>query len=174
MNLPTMLSYQFVPWKKIAYWRCTSCGRCCKDYSVVLSFPEWLNIIQIFGPQTTLAGADKLFVKRLDDGRCAFLCSFRDFYLCSLQHMKPSACKIWPFKVLGEPKYGEPDQAVFDLGKRRFFIYADSNCDGLVYGNPRWEFSSVTLKEFVGIATGLQNVQRSSTRIGNGLEIRRF
>ncbi len=165
---------KFIPWQKIAYWRCNSCGNCCKDYSVVLSFPEWLTIVQTFGPQATFSSVDRLFIKRLEDGSCSFLCNFRGTYLCSLQHMKPNACKIWPFKVLTESKYGEPNQAAFNYGRRKLFIYADSNCSGLKYGNPTWEFSTVTLKEFVGIAMGLQTLQRDSTCRLEGYRMRRF
>ncbi len=169
-----MLHLQFVPWQKIAYWRCNSCGNCCKDYSVVLNFSEWLTLVQTFGPQTTFTGADKFFIKRLGDGSCTFLCNFKGNQLCSLQQMKPNACKIWPFKVLSEPKYGEPNQAVFTFGGKKLFIYADANCCGLRYGNPTWEFSSVTLKEFAKLAMGLQREQYSSTRRVSEYGIRHF
>jgi len=168
-----MLTCQFVPWRHISTWRCTSCGNCCKDYSVVLNFPEWLQITQTFGAQTTTASINNLFLKRVDDGSCTFLCKFRGSYLCGLQSMKPKACKIWPFKILGEPKYGDPDHAVFNFAGKNLYIYADTNCHGLRYGNPTWEFSMVTLKEFAGIALGVYNSQRSSTRTRNshGLQL---
>ena len=165
---------KFVPWRQIAYWRCTSCGSCCKDYSVVLNFPEWLRITQTFGAETTVASLDKLFIKRLDDGSCAFLCRLAGTHLCGLQNMKPNACKIWPFKVLVDPKYGEPSQAAFDFAGKRLYIYADSNCDGLRYGSPTWEFSKLTLKEFAGIALGVCTGQRNSTRNSNSYGLRRF
>jgi Fe-S-cluster containining protein len=76
-----------------------------------------------------------LFLKRLEDGSCSFLCNFAGNYLCGLQDMKPNACKIWPFKVLADPKYGEPTQAAFDFKGEELFIYADSNCGGLRYGD---------------------------------------
>lgn len=164
-----MPAMQFVPWRWISHWRCNSCGRCCKDYSVVLSFPEWLNVTRTFGVQTTVTGFDKLFIKRVDDGSCVFLCRFLGNYLCGLQEMKPNACKIWPFKVLTEPKYGAATQAAFDFAGKRLYIYADFNCCGLVYGTPTWEFSKLTLKEFAGIALGVSNPQHDSTRNLRGL-----
>jgi Fe-S-cluster containining protein len=154
----------FVPWRQASCWRCVSCGRCCKDYSVVLNFAEWLMITQTFGVQTTTACKDKLFLKRSYDGTCAFLSKFGENSLCALQNMKPNACKIWPFKVLAEPKYGEPKKAVFDFAGKNLFIYADSNCCGLKYGNPTWDFSRETLREFAGIALGLCEYQHNSTR----------
>ena len=155
---------QFIPWRQISSWRCLSCGRCCKDYGVVLNFLEWLTISQNFGAQTTVKGIDNLFLKRQDDGSCTFLCHFAGDYLCALQNLKPNACKIWPFKVLAEPKYGQPKEAAFNFAGKTLFLYADGNCSGLRYGNPTWEFSTMTLREFAGIAVGVYKQQRSSTR----------
>ena len=158
--VPTM---QFVPWQNIADWKCTACGYCCKLYSVVLGFPEWLNLVKTFGVETTVAGLDRLYIKRADDGACTFLCRFASTYFCGLQHMKPGACKLWPFKVLTEPKYGEANQALFNYQGRRLFIYADSMCSGLRYGSPTWEFNFSTLREFVELALGIREVQCKTT-----------
>jgi Fe-S-cluster containining protein len=169
-----MSKLQFVPWRQVSRWQCTSCGCCCKDYSVVLSFPEWLRIAQTFGAQTTVTGMDKFFLKRVDDGSCAFLCRFQGNYLCSLQNMKPGACKIWPFKVLAEPKYGEAKQAVFDFAGKRLFVYVDRNCRGVTNGTPTWEFTTLTIKEFAALALGICGSQHNSTRNLNGYGLRRF
>jgi Fe-S-cluster containining protein len=165
---------QFVPWRQIASWRCTACGDCCKDYSVVLNFTEWLTIAQIFGAENVVRGLDKIFLRRLVDGRCAFLCQLVGTSLCGLQNMKPDACKLWPFKVLTEPRYGEPNQAVFNYAGKKLYVYADSNCAGLRYGDPAWDFSAVTLKEFADIALGNCKMQKNSTRSANGYYARRF
>ncbi len=169
-----MPALQFVPWRKIASWRCRGCGDCCKKYSVVLNFPEWYRIAQTFGGQATVAGMDRFFLKRVDDGSCAFLCSFAGSYLCGLQNMKPDACRLWPFKVLSEPKYGESNQAALDFMGKRLYVYADSNCSGLRFGNPTWEFSSLTLKEFAAIAMGVCPNQQNSTRSLDGYGSVRF
>jgi len=167
--LPKLLKHmlQFVPWRQIADWRCTSCGSCCRSYSVVLNFPEWLRITQTFGSENTVIGLNKLFIKRSDDGNCAFLCRLGSSYLCALQSMKPKACMIWPFKLLTEPTYGEQKSALFDFAGKSLYIYADNHCNGLTYGSPSWEFSSLTLREFARIALGCFNVQHNSTRKSN-------
>jgi Fe-S-cluster containining protein len=157
---------QFVPWQNIADWRCKSCGYCCKLYSVVINFAEWLNIVKSFGAETTVAGLDKMFIKRCSDGSCSFLCNSPDRYYCGLQKMKPEACKIWPFKVLSEPKYGQPNQAAFDYGKLRLYVYVDTMCSGLRYGDPTWDFRNGTVREFTEIALGIRNIQLKSTRNG--------
>jgi Fe-S-cluster containining protein len=155
---------QFVPWQNVANWHCKACGHCCKLYSVVLGFPEWLKISKAFGVETTVAGLNRFFIKRTNNGSCSFLCNNPQNYYCSLQQMKPEACKLWPFKVISEPKYGQPNQAAFDYGKVRLYIYADTMCSGLRYGTPTWEFQYTTIKEFVELALGLRQIQYKTTR----------
>jgi Fe-S-cluster containining protein len=155
---------QFVPWQNVADWHCKSCGYCCKLYSVVIGFSEWLSIVKSYGAQTTVAGLDKLYIKRCSDGACSFLCNTSDNYYCGLQKMKPEACKIWPFKVLSEPKYGEPKEAAFDYLGTRLYVYADTMCCGLRYGAPTWDFRYTTVKEFAELALGIRQIQCKSTR----------
>jgi Fe-S-cluster containining protein len=143
---------QFVPWQNVADWRCKACGYCCKLYSVVLGFPEWLRLAKTFGAETTVTGLDHFYIKRTSDGSCG------------LQQMKPEACKIWPFKILAEPKYGEPNQAAFDYMGHRLYVYADTMCNGLRYGAPTWDFRYTTIKEFAELALGLRQVQYKTTR----------
>jgi len=153
----------FIPWRYIADWKCNSCGICCRAYSVVLKFPEWLSIVKNYGVEATVSGLDKLFLKRKSDGSCIFLYNLSGMYLCGLQHMKPKACKLWPFKILGEPQYGYASDAVYSYGENQLFVYADSTCNGLRYGKPTLEFSEYTLKEFVEIALGARNNQFKTT-----------
>jgi len=157
------LVLQFVPWRQVSSWRCNGCGDCCRDYGVVLKFPEWLKIVNTFGQEKTVAGLERLYIRRREDGSCSFLCHFAGNYLCGLQGMKPDACKIWPFKVLVEPRYGEPTQACFELAGRRLFVYVDGNCPGLRFGAPSWEFAHGTLREFVELAAGARMVQHKTT-----------
>jgi Fe-S-cluster containining protein len=154
---------QFVPWRYIADWSCISCGKCCKLYSVVINFQEWLRIVKNYGFEQTVFGLDKLYLRRKVDGSCPFLYNLLDRHFCGLQHMKPNACKLWPFKILSYPKYGYPDDAAYDFGGNRAFVYSDSGCDGLIYGTPTWEFINYTLREFVEIGMGLRTNQYKST-----------
>ena len=154
---------QFVPWRYIAYWRCIGCGKCC-SYDVVLNLREWLTIIRNYGIGQTISGWSEFLLRRKSDGSCSFLCNFSGAHLCGLQHMKPTACKLWPFRILDSPKYGYANEAMYKYGENRTFVYADSSCDGLAYGVPRWEFTNYTLKEFVEIAMGLRSHQYKTTR----------
>jgi Fe-S-cluster containining protein len=153
----------FVPWQYIADWRCSACGQCCKAYSVVVNFHEWLKIVKNYGVETTAPGLNKLFIKRRSDGSCFFLYNVSGMYLCGLQQMKPKACKIWPFKIVRAPEFGYVKEAAYDYGENRLFVYADSTCSGLRYGRPTQKFIGYTLKEFIEIALGLRNEQLKTT-----------
>jgi Fe-S-cluster containining protein len=153
----------FVPWRYVEDWSCNACGECCRAYSVVLNFQEWLGIVKSYGVEKTVSGLDKLFIRRRGDGTCIFLYDLPSMRLCALQHMKPKACKLWPFKVLRQPEFGNASEAEYYCGENRFFVYVDSACSGLRYGKPRGEFVSYTLREFVEIALGFRSVQRMST-----------
>jgi Fe-S-cluster containining protein len=154
---------EFVPWRYVADWKCVQCGDCCRLYSVVLNFHEWLGIVKNFGAEHTASGLNKLFIRRRNDGSCAFLQNSPYASYCALQNMKPRACQIWPFKILMNPQYGLANEAVFPLGDNRVFVYVDPACHGVRYGLPTYEFANFTLKEFVEIAAGLRVHQLKTT-----------
>jgi uncharacterized protein len=155
---------EFVPWQQIADWRCKACGYCCKLYSVALSFPEWLNLTKRFGVETTVTSYDRFLIKRVSDGSCAFLCNDTNRYYCGLQNTKPEACKIWPFKILTEPKYGNEKQAAYDYFDMRLFVYGDAMCSGIRLGTPTWDFQHTTVREFTEISLGIRDAQHKTTR----------
>jgi len=157
---------RFVPWQNVADWHCRACGYCCKLYSVVLNFPEWLTLTNTFGSETTVTGLNRFYIKRDSDGSCAFLCKYSHNYFCALQHMKPDACKVWPFKVLSEAKYGDPNKAAYTYRGYQLYVYADTMCSGLRYGEPTWDFRTATVKEFTELSLGLRQVQHNTTKTG--------
>ena len=157
----------YFPWQNVADWRCKACGYCCKLYSVVLNFSEYLRLTQTFGQEAAVTDRSRFYIKRHSDGTCAFLCSNSLKYFCGLQGKKPEACKIWPFKVTAEPKYGEEDLAAFEYSGRRLFVYVAKMCNGVRYGQPSWEFRNNTVREFVEISLGVRDVQYHATgRLG--------
>ncbi len=151
-----------VPWSQIKSWHCNACGTCCRHYDVVLKFPEWLNLVKNFGVEYT-AGFSRFFVRRRVDGSCVFLYKTTNTLFCSLQHMKPQACKLWPFKISDKPKFGSSNEAVYYYRNQRLFIYADPICTGLRFGMPTQEFAYSVIPEFIEIALGLRRKQFKTT-----------
>lgn len=156
---------QIVPWSQVGSWRCNACGICCRRYDVVLKLPEWLGIVKKYGVKYTSPNISSFLLRRRADGSCTFLLEAPSATFCSLQHTKPQACKLWPFKILDRPKFGSPNRASYPFGDRRLFIYADAACTGLRFGVPTHDFAYSVLPEFIEIAFGLRRKQFKSTAI---------
>jgi len=77
--------------------------------------------------------------------------------------MKPLACKIWPFKIFLDPKFGSPNEALYRYRDRNFFVYVDPACTGLSWGKPTPEFKYKKLPEFIDVAMGILKKQLYST-----------
>jgi Fe-S-cluster containining protein len=152
-----------IPWRNVKSWNCVGCGMCCIDYHVVLNFKEWITIVKKYGADAALPTVGKLLLGKNNDGTCRFLTNFAGNKLCGLQYMKPLACKIWPFKVFYESKFGNPKKALFHYRERDFFVYVDPACNGLTWGNPDSELKFRTLPEFIDVAIGLRERQVYST-----------
>ncbi len=123
---------------------------------------EWTRITQVYGGSVTEISADGLFLKKRQ-GRCIFQHRRNGKWLCSIQNMKPVACKLWPFKILRRPKYGKAAESALEVGGRKMFAYVDPLCKGLRFGNPSEEFLTKILPEFVGISLGSYSDQQYST-----------
>lgn len=153
-----------VPWRYINSWNCMACGLCCRGYDVAIKYPEWVKIIQTYGIGVTRPGINSFYLEKRANGSCIFLYRFFDRWLCALQDMKPRACKLWPFKVGNQPRYGRPSQASYEYMDREFFIYVDPRCGGLRFGrNPSNQLVSKTIPEVIEIALGLREKQLYST-----------
>lgn len=122
-----------------------------------------MNIVRTYGVGVTEADISKFYLRKRDDGTCVFLHKLYNTWLCGLQHMKPTACKLWPFKILGRPKYGSPNEASYDYRGRSLFIYVDPSCIGIRWGNPTEELTYKAIPELVEIALGLREKQFYST-----------
>ncbi|UCE44388.1 MAG: hypothetical protein JSV57_02610, partial [Candidatus Bathyarchaeota archaeon] len=98
------------------------------------------------------------------NGACIFLYNFLDRSICGLQNMKPRACKLWPFKVYSQPRYGKQNHASYEYRDRELFVYVDPGCPGLRFGrNPSRNLTFKVMPEFVEIALELREKQFYST-----------
>jgi len=152
-----------IPWSYVKSWNCPACGLCCRGYNVVLGFNEWVNIVRTYGIGVTEPSINKFYLRKKGDDTCIFLYKHFDTWLCGLQHMKPKACKLWPFKIQGKPKYGRPNEASYTYRGQKLFIYLDPSCIGIQWGTPTREFAYTTIPEIVEIALALRKKQFYST-----------
>lgn len=77
--------------------------------------------------------------------------------------MKPLACKIWPFKICNNARYGNPNGAYFQYKNEKTYIYIYPNCPGTSYGKPSEQLTQITIPEFIEIRLGLREWQLFST-----------
>jgi Fe-S-cluster containining protein len=122
-----------------------------------------MNVVKTYGVSFTSPGINKFYLRHKSNGSCVFLYNYYGKGFCSLQHMKPQACKLWPFKVLSRPKYGRAKEAEYNYAGRQLFIYVDPSCTGLTWGNPTTNFMKTTLTEFIELALGMRKKQVYST-----------
>lgn len=154
----------FAPWSYVSSWRCTGCGLCCREFEVVLTFDEWFNIMKRYGAGATKAGLNKFYIAKRPDNSCIFLyMAPNGRWLCGLQHNKPLACKLWPFKVLSKPSYGHTSKALFEYEGQRFYVYVDPFCPGIRWGPPSVELVHKVIPEFIELALGIRKTQIYST-----------
>ncbi|MEM1729276.1 MAG: YkgJ family cysteine cluster protein, partial [Candidatus Jordarchaeales archaeon] len=83
----------FLPWRFFHSWSCLMCGECCEKFNVSLTPSEALLLVKGYGEEVVERKGGKVYLKRVG-GRCIF----QDGRACSIQSVKPSACKLWPFK----------------------------------------------------------------------------
>ncbi|KYH42610.1 MAG: Fe-S-cluster oxidoreductase [Candidatus Bathyarchaeota archaeon B63] len=152
-----------LPWSYVRSWRCTGCGICCVHYQVVLKFDEWLRIVHKFGVAVTGSGLNKLYLGKKPDGSCIFLTKAAGMHLCGLQDMKPTACKLWPFKIMRKPRYGRSREAIFNYRGERFYVYIDPSCPEIIWGRPTRLITEKVIPEFIEIALGTREKQVYST-----------
>lgn len=152
-----------LPWRYVEDWSCTNCGLCCRGYNVVLNFHEWLNIIKTYGIGAAASSLNRFYIGRKADGSCIFLGKISDKYYCTLQSMKPRACKLWPFKITSKPRFGRGDAARYYYGNKEIYIYIDPFCRGIRWGTPGIRLMYKILPEFVEIALGLREKQVYTT-----------
>ena len=157
-----MISLRPLPWSAVKSWTCTRCGECCQ-LVVQLTVQEWLNLTRKYGYAIVDQDIGGFFLRKTIEGICSFLWRTYNGWQCSLQREKPLACKLWPFKILAEPKYSRPEEAVYNYLNNRFYIYAIPNCPGFSWGKPSEEFVKKTLPEFIEIQLGFRERQRFST-----------
>jgi len=114
-----------VPWRRIKYWKCEACGKCCSEYRVPLTFYEYLKL-KDSGFVEEKGG--RYFIKKIG-GKCPFQVG----NICLLQgELKPLACKLFPFSIRKKGK----EEALFEYEGEEYYVYVDIGCDNVIFGKP--------------------------------------
>ncbi len=152
-----------IPWSEVSSWACNACGKCCLGYRVPLKPDEYARVAKVFGTNVVDFGLGKVYLKHGYGDRCIFQRPTQDRWICSLQGMKPMACKLFPFRLHSKPLYRKGDGSDYVFRGRRFHIYLDPDCDGVIAGRPTERFAKQLLPEIVQIGMGVRYKQRYST-----------
>lgn len=152
-----------VPWRAVQHWQCLNCGDCCRRYTVQLTVREWITLSKTYGYSVVRQDLGGFYLGKMGDGSCPFLWRSPFGAACGIQHAKPMACMIWPFKILTSPKYGNPTAARYSYRNEEFYVYAVPNCAGITWGRPTAAFTSTVIPEFIDIRLGFRGRQAYST-----------
>jgi len=160
---PWQFKGKAVPWRRIRDWRCIACGECCRHFSVPITQEEWRTIVDLYGLGFTTVINGKPHIRSSVSGGCIFQRRSQGMWLCAIQSVKPLVCKLWPFRIYGHPRHGDPDSASFTYRRQEMFVYCDPRCSGVFLGPPSPHLAESVIPEFAAMALGEKVRQRSST-----------
>ena len=154
---------KLIPWSQMESWSCVRCSACCRHTTVQLTTQEWLRLTQLYGFGIVGHDISGFYLRKTINDQCPLLYRSINGWACGLQHSKPLACKLWPFRICGTPRFGKGNEAYFNYKNREFYIYAYPQCPGIVWGKSSKLFTYMILPEFLNIRLGLQKEQHHST-----------
>jgi len=132
-----------VPWTEVNDWACRACGNCCIGYRVPLKMDEVVSVTNSYGPGVLEYGLGKAYL--------------------TLQGIKPTACRLFPFRIHNKPVYKRGDSAAVSFRGQTLYLYLDPECQGIVPGSPSSRFREMVVPEFLAMGMGLQVKQRYTT-----------
>jgi len=152
-----------IPWSEVSSWSCVACGNCCVGYSVPLKADEYARVAQRYGFDVVDFGLGKVYLKRGQNNRCVFQRPSMGRWICSLQGIKPLACKLFPFRIHSKPIYSKGDGSAIKYLGKNFNVYLDPACAGVISGKPSTRFYNQVLPEMIQIGMGVTSKQRFTT-----------
>jgi Fe-S-cluster containining protein len=124
---------------------------------------EFVKVANSFGSDKLEYGVGKVYIKVRPDRRCFFHAASSGRWICTLQGIKPIACKLFPFRIQKEPIYKRGDNSQIKIFGKTYHIYLDPVCRGIEYGRPSQRFLGKVVPEIVTIGLGVAQKQRYST-----------
>lgn len=152
-----------IPWREVASWQCRACGNCCVGYRVPLRMDEFVKVGSACGQGIFEYGTGKVYLRNGPDRRCVLQRPLMDRWICMIQGMKPTACRLFPFRIQHKPVYSRGDNSAYKLGDKIYYIYLDPDCEGIVPGQPTERFTNQVLPEIIKSGFGVSQKQKYTT-----------
>jgi len=152
-----------IPWKEVASWSCRACGNCCRGYRVPLKMDEYVKVANTYGPKVFEFGVGKVYLRNNDDNRCVFQRPLMGRWICTIQGMKPLACRNFPFQIHHKPIYDRGDSSSYTFNGNTYYIYLDPDCSGIIPGQPTERFWRYVLPEILQNGFGQAGKQKYTT-----------
>lgn len=152
-----------IPWTQVRSWSCKACGNCCVGYRVPLKMEEYVKVGRLYGPNVIEYGVGKAYLKNKKNGRCVFQNPLMGRWICTLQGTKPTACRLFPFRIHNKPVYKKGDTASINFQGKTYYLYMDPDCQGVETGHPSPRFKDDIVPEIMSIGIGLPVKQKFTT-----------
>ncbi len=154
---------RLIPWTEVSSWACVACGKCCLGYRVPLKADEYARVANLYGHDVVDFGLGKVYLKHGHGNRCIFQRPSQGRWVCSLQAIKPMACRLFPFRIQSKPVYERGDTSGYTFKGRTFYVYLDPECNGINVGHPSQRFLRQVLPEIIQIGMGVSYKQKFTT-----------
>jgi len=99
---------------------------------------EMVQVYKRYGQSVLEFGLGKAYLRNRRDGRCVFQRPLMDRWICTLQGTKPTACRLFPFRL-------------------------DPECQGIQLGQPTPHFRDQVVPEVLRIGMGFPVKQKYTT-----------
>jgi Fe-S-cluster containining protein len=124
---------------------------------------EFVKVGQLYGPNVMSYGVGKAYLKNQQNGRCVFQRPLMGRWICTLQGTKPTACRLFPFRIHKKPVYKRGDSAGIVFRGTNYYLYMDPECSGITIGHPEERFRKKIVPEIMSIGIGLPVKQKYTT-----------
>ncbi len=128
-----------------------------------LKMDEMVKVNAVYGPSVLEYGMGKAYLKNQSNGRCVFQKPLMDRWICTLQGTKPTACRLFPFRIHNKPVYKRGDNASINFNGKKYYLYMDPDCRGIISGQPSDRFRNHVVPEIIGIGIGFPVKQKYTT-----------
>jgi Fe-S-cluster containining protein len=124
---------------------------------------EYIHVGKHYGLNVMEFGVGKVYLKNKKNGRCVFQRPLMNRWICTLQGTKPTACRLFPFRIHNKAIYRKGDNASVRFQEKTYYLYLDPECKGVEGGPPSPRFKEQIVPEIMRIGIGLPVKQKYTT-----------